>query len=281
MRLPRRRYLVVAVVAIVALAVCALLPLLTGAGSLSAKDTIEADPAPRLFADRALAPVDPLVVPQAARAHEAMADWWRGHGRKADDTGFQKWLLTAFPAPPKDRAKELPGEERLAHERTAAGVKAATWLEAHGKKDVWKLYAHDQREWLTASAGHQRKADEKLLLKLSKKAADTLGTRFGVSAPYVLEPSLRPDHQVKAGQTCPCSYPSRHASAAAASRTYLAHFAPHMDAEYRWMEDEIDWSRIYMAGHVPSDIEGGALLGDMLAEYVLVTRDHVDPATLG
>lgn len=31
---------------------------------------------------------------------------------------------------------------------------------------------------------------------------------------------------------------------------------------------------LYMAGHVPSDITGGALLGDMIGEYFLATRDH-------
>ena len=40
----------------------------------------------------------------------------------------------------------------------------------------------------------------------------------------------------------------------------------------RHAEAQIDWSRVYMAGHVPSDLEGGALLGDMIGEYFLATR---------
>ena len=119
------------------------------------------------------------------------------------------------------------------------------------------------------------------MLDLSKKVADSLGTHFQQPAPYVLEPSLRRDHQVSAGQVCPCSYPSRHASAAASSRAYLAHFMPHRLADYRWMEDEVDYSRLYMAGHVPSDIRGGTLLGDMIAEYFLVTREGVARGTGG
>jgi hypothetical protein len=47
------------------------------------------------------------------------------------------------------------------------------------------------------------------------------------------------------------------------------------------MEDEIDFSRIYMAGHVPSDISGGSLLGDMVGEYFLVTRTGAAPEALG
>ena len=32
-----------------------------------------------------------------------------------------------------------------------------------------------------------------------------------------------------------------------------------------------------MAGHFASDISGGALLGDMIGDYFLVTRGQVDP----
>ena len=110
------------------------------------------------------------------------------------------------------------------------------------------------------------------LLKLSKTVADTLGARYRQSAPYVLHPSLRPDHVVAAGQVCPCSYPSRHAAAAAAATTYLSAREPHRAADYRWLQSEIDWSRVYMAGHTTSDITGGALLGDLLGEYVATTR---------
>ena len=38
---------------------------------------------------------------------------------------------------------------------------------------------------------------------------------------------------------------------------------------------EVAWSRVYMAGHVPSDITAGALLGDMIGEYFLVTRGQM------
>ncbi len=156
-------------------------------------------------------------------------------------------------------------------------MRASTWLESYGKKDLWKLYAHDQAELLPAAAGDGRKQAVKDMLKLSKTVADTLGARYQQSAPYVLHPSLRPDHTVTAGQVCPCSYPSRHAAAGAAATTYLGALAPHRAADYRWTEAEIDYSRIYMAGHVESDVTGGALLGDLIGDYFLVTRAHRDP----
>ncbi len=275
----RARLVVVVVLALVATGLGLAAPLLA---SPSAKDRIAADPPPRLFPAATAARVDSLVLPESRKAHRRMTAWWSAHGRSRDDVAFVAWVGRTFPAPPSTstRAAELAEVRRLDRERTPAGVRAASWLEAYGKKDLWKLYVHDQAELLPTPSGDRRKQAEKDLLKMSKSIADTLGARFRQSAPYVLEPGLRPDHHVTAGQVCPCSYPSRHASAAAASRTFLGGLMPARAEEYRATENQVDYSRIYMAGHVPSDIAGGALLGDMIGEYLLVTRDHVDPAGL-
>ncbi len=277
MRRPRARYLAVTVVAVLSVAAGAVAPLLA---SPSAKDRIAAAPPPPLFSTAQASRVDTLVDPGSATAHRMMHAWWSGHGQMRDDAAFTAWLERHFPKPPATAARkaEMTEVERLDRERSPAGVRAASWLELFGKKDIWKLYAHDQAELLTTSAGDRRKQDVKDLLKMSKTVADALGTRFQQSAPYVLEPRLRPDHTVTAGQVCPCSYPSRHASAGAASRTYLGHLDPARTADYRATEDQVDYSRIYMAGHVASDISGGALLGDMVGEYFLVTRQGVSPS---
>jgi membrane-associated phospholipid phosphatase len=71
---------------------------------------------------------------------------------------------------------------------------------------------------------------------------------------------------------CPCSYPSRHAAAGAAAATYLGGLQPQRSQQYLWTQGEIDYSRVYMAGHVRSDIAGGALLGDLVGEYFLHAR---------
>jgi hypothetical protein len=273
-----RRFVVIAVLAVLAVVVGAVGPWAYAmvTGGASAKDRIAADPPPRLFADATIAPLGAQIDGQASTARRLMAGWWAGHGTGRHDAAFTAWLQRSLPTPPSPtaRAAELQRVQALAPTRTASGVAAATWLESHGKKDVWKLYAHDQAEVAPVSGGDRRKQELKDMLKLSKTVADALGLRYQQSAPYVLDPSLRPDHTVTPGQVCPCSYPSRHAAAGAAARLFLSHFEPHMDAQYRWMEDEIDYSRVYMAGHVPSDIRGGAVLGDMIGEYFLVTRGH-------
>jgi hypothetical protein len=272
---PPRKYLLVTTVAVLAVLGGLVAPWAYGlVANSSAKDRIAADPPPALFPTSNVASVDRLVVPAQTRARQLLEGWWAGHDRSPHDIEFVSWAEAHFPGPPSsaDRAKELAGVQALAKQRTDPGVTAATWLEAYGKKDIWKLYAHDQAEILPTDQGDARKQDVSDLLDMSKQVADDLGAKFQQSAPYVLDPSLRTDHTVAPGDVCPCSYPSRHASAAAASRTFLGTLAPTRTADYRRMEDEVDYSRIYMAGHVPSDISGGALLGDLIGEYFLVTR---------
>jgi hypothetical protein len=277
--------------AFIALAVVAVLAVLGGAVAplayssfvdTTAKDRIAADPPPALFPDADLAPIGQQIAQQQHTAEQLMAGWWSEHDATADDTAFVTWLETTLPGPPTSaaRAKEIKQVQRIAPTRTTAGVAAATWLEAYGKKDVWKLAAHDQAELLPTTTGDAVKNDVDAMLSMSKTVADALGAKYQQSAPYVVDPSLRPDHTVAPGDICPCSYPSRHATSGAASATYLAGLSPHRAGDYRWMQDEIAWSRVYMAGHVPSDITGGTLLGDMIGEYFLVTRGH-DPVPAG
>lgn len=282
-RRPPLRYLVVAVVAALAFVGALAGPAVYSAlTDTTAKDRIEADPPPPLFPTEVTHRVDRLIQPQATRAAHLLQSWWDDHGTTEDDAGFESWLEEHFPAPPgpDQRKREMAEVVRLDQQRTAAGVAAADWLEVYGKDDIWKLEVHDQAEYLSPSVGDGRKNAIDDMTSMSKDVADALGLRFESSAPYVLKPELRTDHVVEPGDVCPCSYPSRHASAGAASRTFLSWFAPQRRPDYRYFEDQIDYSRIYMAGHFASDISGGALLGDMIGDYFLVTRGDVDPSAL-
>jgi hypothetical protein len=275
------RIVVVALLAVAAVVTGLLMPGSSGgSANLSAKDRIAADPPPAFFPVAETAQISGLVDGQRPLAAAQVRTWVAAHGTRADDEAFIRWVEGQFPGPPPGLAGEMPQVDALARTRSAAGIRAATWLETYGKKDVWKLYAHDQREWLDTRKATSLKADEKDLLSMAKSLSDALGAQFASSAPYVRQPSLRPDHKVVPGQTCPCSYPSRHAAAGAASETLLGGLQPRLDAQYRYLEDEIDYSRVYMAGHFPSDIAGGALLGDLVGDYFLVTREGVDPAAL-
>lgn len=268
-----------------ALAVVSLLTVLGGAVApwafanlvdTTAKDRIAAAPPPALFPDADIVPIRQKIAQQQPTAHELMAGWWADHDATPNDASFVTWLEATLPGPPSptERTAEIKQVQQIAPTRTTAGITAASWLEAYGKKDVWKLAAHDQAELMSATSGDAVKNDVDAMLSMSKSVADALGAKYQQSAPYVVDPSLRTDHTVAPGDVCPCSYPSRHATSGAASATYLTGISPHRAGEYQWMQDEIGWSRVYMAGHVTSDITGGTLLGDMIGEYFLVTRGH-------
>ncbi len=137
---PRRRriplrYLLLAVVAVVAVLVAAFGASALGGGgqNLSAKDRIKADPPPTLFSDAAVAPTGREVAAQAARAQRLMQAWWASHGHQRDDAAFTAWAERVLPAPPSAarRTAEVAAVAKIAPARTAAGVQAATWLEAY------------------------------------------------------------------------------------------------------------------------------------------------------
>lgn len=208
------------------------------------------------------------------RAQRAMSAWWRTHDAQPHDTAFARYLEQSAPPPPPttDRRREIDGLRSLAAARTSAGVTAASWLDDHGKDDIWKQYA-DRLPTGGQSAGDEM--DD--MLDLGSQVADALKTRFHQPSPYVVDPGLRKD---KAGQaadagTCTCSYPSTHSTDSAAAVTYLSRLDPSRAGSYRHMQQEVLYSRLYMAGHTPSDLATGTLLGDMLGEYFLVTRHHV------
>ena len=272
----RARYVIVGVVALVAIVVGFVLPLFHLL-SVSGTDAIQADPPPKLFSASEIGGVSGPIADQADAAHASMAKWWATHGANPDDTAFLPWVEAQVPAPPSGstRSAELRDIQALKAQRTKAGVAAATWLEVHGKKDIWKLYQHDQRELESSQTGADDKASLKLILQMTKTASDQLSVKNNQSAPYVLDPSLRADKTVRKGATCPCSYPSRHAARSAGSRKFLSYVAPRRQADYEWMEAEVAYSRLYMAGHVESDITAGTELGDMIGEYVLVTRGRM------
>ncbi|WP_433446082.1 phosphatase PAP2 family protein [Streptomyces sp. CA-142005] len=266
-----------AVIALLAVAAAAFGLLHPAAASTSAKKKpgatarIKQDPPPTLFTDAEIATIGKQAADQRKKADALFAQWKKAHGTTRDDKAFAAWAAQQIPAPPSatQRTAELRQDQQLAKARTAAGKKAATWLELYAKKDIWKLYLHDQRELIPDAQGTAEKAQLKAALKLAKTLSDQLAAKDKQPAPFVLDPTLRPDKHIKPGAKGPYSYPSRHAARSAAAVTFLSALSPHRAQDYEWMRAEVLYSRLYMAGHVPSDLTAGTLLGDLIGDYEL------------
>lgn len=267
MRIERARRLRIRVLiaaAVLGVVVAAIVLNLPGGGGSSGRDL----PVPPLFPDARVAMVDPIVAPAQARARRD-ADRWLAQHPARDDTAFVSFALAHVGAPPTGAAqkRELATLHRIDAHRTAAGVAAAKWLEAHGKKDVWKLYRKQYQDLVRPATGDRVKKQFKATYELAKLIAADGKVRFSRPSPYIVDPTL---HGLNQGRfTKKFSYPAKHALISFALGGLLAHYEPHRAPEYRWMADEISYSRMYAGGHYPSDIAAGAYLGTLLQQYEL------------
>jgi hypothetical protein len=282
-----RRLVAIAVAAIVALGAAALVATIsTGSGhsTKAQKNAVVAHPPPPLYADARLGGIDRMIAPEEARGRRLARRWLHAHPT-AGDQAFIAWAVAqAGPAPTAaTRRAELPGLRRLAAARTPAGDAAARWLEAYAKK-LWKLYAKQRRQLIGHRAGDPGQALVKRTLKLSDAVTAAVKARYPSSTPYELDRGLV---DLRAGKDQAAalraldtrgarrrSFPSKHAVAGAAAAGVLSTLEPRRAAEFRWTERQIDFSRLYAGGHAPSDVETGAFLGALVAEYELARGGH-------
>jgi len=233
---------------------------------------------PPLFPGHEAASVDPIVDPQSLAARRLMAGWFTAHGTKPDDKAFAHWLQGQIPAPPplQQRRAELAPLRTLAAERNESGLTAAEWFDANGDGSAWPDLAK------RTAGNHDAIHKDELasVIEMADQVAGDLKDKLGQSSPYVLDPSLRRGKDVKRDGACPCSYPSSHAAVAAAAATYLGAVDRGHVPIYEGFRNQVDFSRLYVAGHVASDLAAGSLLGDAIGEYFLVTRQGLTAAQI-
>jgi membrane-associated phospholipid phosphatase len=255
---------------LVLLAVGAGALVLSAASAGGKQQPFDGQPPPRLYSTAQVVQVDAPLQAAVARAHRETARWLAAHPLR-DDAAFAAWAQRAMGGPPGARGQrtELAALHRLAGERSAAGVTAATWLEQHGKKQVWKLYGHQYRDFAPPARGKQQKLALKAALAFGEQLQAAAKTRFARPSPYVTDPSVHALNQAKFKGRTRLSYPSKHAVLSAAAVAVLRHYEPSRAGEYRWMADEVDFSRLYAGGHYPSDLTAGAFLGTAVGDYEL------------
>lgn len=244
----------------------------TGKASASTGNPIKTHPAPPLFPPAQAAPLGKVLAAQKPIADRAFAAWAATHPTQ-DDAAFTAFVTATVPPPSASgQATELAELHRLAAVRTPAGLAAASWLETYGKTDVWKLYVKDATELQPAAAQDEAKAQLKTDTTLAKALTGALQTKYARQAPYITDPSLRPGSTT----TNKFSYPSKHAVYIYSELALLTRLDPGRAADFQAMVDQIDYSRLYAAGHYRSDLVAGALAGDLLGDYE--ARNAASPA---
>jgi PAP2 superfamily len=248
--------------------------LATGGGALAlarltpATGDFHGSAVPPLFGDAQLTAVhDPLKAAET-RGHKVAKAWLDAHP-VTSDKAFAAFAVQALGAPPGGKAppKELAQLKALSAQRDRPGVTAATWLEAHGKKQPWKVFRKETKPFVPPSTYKTAKQALKDALDLGATLQAAAKTRYARPSPYQADPSVNALNQAKfAGQTRQ-SYPSKHTVLAGAALALLEPLQPHMTGEYDWMADEIAFSRMYAGGHYLSDLTAGAFLGTLIGDY--------------
>ena len=204
------------------------------------------------------------------RADRLTAGWLAKNGT-SNDSGFAAFAVRQVGPVPSSTVQD--GELRMLHEladrRSAEGLAAAAELEAHGEKDVWVAYG----DRYDALPGHGHDASN--LIDAAYKLGDDVATaaqqEYRRLSPYEVDPSLNGTLHRDATRG-KFGFPSGHATLAAAEATIMARLEPQRAASFRFLECEVDYSRLYVAAHYPSDVLRGALLGRLVGDYTLA--DH-------
>lgn len=228
------------------------------------------DPLPTLFPAAAITTLQQQVAAAELHADAAAARWLADHPRR-DDTAFSRWAIDEVGAPPAGAAvkAELAYLHQLGEERTPSDTRAATWLETHGKKDVWNLYGTQVGQFSSKPAGATAKALVAATYALAKTVAAAAKTAYARPAPYDADPTLNAQNKARFAGQARSSYPSKHSVIAAAEVAVLTRLAPQRQTEFRWMQGQIDYSRLVAGGHYPSDVVRGAFLGRLIGDYEL------------
>jgi hypothetical protein len=241
------------------------------------KDPLASDPAPPLLSAGDLRKVSGVIGAQQAKATKLMKRWWKENGGGTTDDGFVSWAAAQLPTEPTtlQRKAEQRTVKQLKASHDAAGTRAAHWLNTHGCEDVWMSFTSQQFALRSTTDDEPTDAEIKTALKLASDVASAAQDRSG--SPAASQPKPCSGATKPARSDCSCSYPSTQATMSAAARTYLGKLSPYRYDQYAWMESQVDLASVYAGLELPSDVASGALLGNLVGQYVLVTRQHAQP----
>ncbi len=239
------------------------------------QDPLAADPAPPLLDAGALSVVKGEINEQRKAGDKLIQRWFTENGTGTADEGFVSWAAAQLPPEPDTNARQGEQTTRKGIKSSPGGDKAAAWLNEHGCESVWTSFTAQQLTLRSTTDDEPSSAEMKDVLALAAEVASAAQDRTG--SPAASQPEPCSEASKPARSDCDCSYPSAQATMSAAARTYLGEISPYRYDTYRWMESQVDLAALYAGLELPSDIGSGALLGQLVGRYVLVTRGHSKP----
>ena len=245
--------------------------------SQATTDPIASDPAPPLLDAGDLRTVAKVINDQKKPTNTLIKRWFAENGTGTADEGFVSWAAAQLPPEPNtiQRQNEQTTVKQLRASRDAAGDKAADWLNEHGCQNVWMSFTAQQVALRSTTDDEAKDAEIKTVLKLASDVASAAQDRTG--SPAASQPKPCSGATKPARDDCSCSYPSTQATMSAAARQYLSKLSPYRADQYSWMEKQVDLAALYAGLELPSDVGSATLLGNLVGQYVLVTRGHAKP----
>lgn len=180
-----------------------------------------------------------------------------------DRLGFPTFgpLPGGVPNPPLawQEAQELAAVRQL-NANANASPEASQFTAFLAKEGGWGLWMDMARQYRRTAGFLRGWAGTGLLtLALGATALKTQIAKHGYDRlrPYQVDPTIRPIGKLPRGS----SYPSGHASSAAAAATVLSYLWPARAYEFNWWANQVALSRVHAGVHFPSDVRMGAMVG--------------------
>lgn len=218
--------------------------------------------------------VDFLVDPIKSAKSDAIKDieTYLASNPSRNDKQFVNFVVDKLGNPPSGilQQNEINFLHQIGKNRTKKGLKASSWMESHGGKDVWNWYKNQLSLGAKKkSAASKIKKEMKFAESLSNAVVKTAKPKYSRVSPYQVDPTIYGQNQKKFAGKTKFSYPSSHAVIAAAQTRVLIQASKNLAKPLEGLELQIDYSRLYAGGHYQSDVTRGTYAGELIGQYVI------------
>lgn len=147
--------------------------------------------------------------------------------------------------------------------RTLQGNARAMELDKNGGRELWS----DESVKMRANVGGVKGIFATVMMETALSVGAVLSQvnkqHFKQQRPFQVDTTLAP----LGGIPSDPSYPSGHATAAAAAATVLANFDKAHASEYEQLAQKVAQARVYSEVHLPSDVAAGSTLGTRIGNW--------------